>query len=414
MHDALRARRDVRLLFGGQFVSDLGGQLTIFALPAIAIVSLHATALQVGGLQAFEFAVVPLLATLAGVIADRHPRKPLMIGANVTRMVALASIPIAWALHALTLGQFFAVGAVCAGASVLFDTAYAAFLPNIFGRDQHHRSVGRMALSGSAAEALGSSTSGAIVQCAGGPLAVLFDVFACMLSTFALVRVRDVERVDQAESGAATLADAAAGFALVARDPILRAVALSSSTAYLGGAMVTSVFALYCYRGLHLSPVQLGLVMGLANLGLIGAAFARRIGERLGPRRTLVGATVLSAIGKFVFLVHAAPLVAVLIGRLLLSLSGPIASTTQQALQTTRAPDAVLGRMNAAMRTIIWGALPLGSLLGGAVATWRDVPAAIALGATISLTATLWLATCPALSRRRLAAKPAEVLSPAA
>jgi MFS family permease len=167
MGDGHTARRRFRVLWGGQFVSDLGGQLTTFALPAIAIVSLHANALQVGALQAFEFAVVPLLATLACVVADRHPRRPLMIGANVVRLAALGSIPAAWTLHALTLAQFFVVGAICAAASVLFDTAYAAFLPAVCGRVFHHRALARMAMGGSVAEAVGTGGGGMLVQLLG-------------------------------------------------------------------------------------------------------------------------------------------------------------------------------------------------------------------------------------------------------
>lgn len=403
MLDALTARRNFRVLWGGQFVSDLGGQLTLFALPAIAIVSLQANALQVGALQAFEFAIVPLLATLAGVVADRYARKRLMIGANLVRLAALSSIPAAWALHVLSLTQFFVVGAICAAASVVFDTAYAAFLPSVCGREQYHRNVSRMAMSGSVAEAVGTSTGGAIVQSVGGPFAVLVNVFTYVVSTLNLLRLDVVEDVVPAEARAPVADDARAGFALLLGNPVLRAVALCSATAYLGGAMVTSVFTLYAYRELHLSPAAFGLVMGFANLGLVGAMFARRIAERFGARRTLAGATALSALGKFLFLVHAMPVVALFAGRLLLSFSGPIASTTQQALQTAHVPDALLGRMNAAMRTIVWAALPIGSFAGGLVAHAGGIGASIAIGSTISLCAIGWLAACPALSRRRLA-----------
>ncbi len=401
MDQVLIARRNFRLLWGGQFVSDLGGQLTTFALPAIAIVSLQASPLQIGALQAFEFAIVPLLATLAGVIADRYARRPLMIAANVIRLLSLASIPVAWWLHALTLGQFFVVGAISAAASVVFDTAYAAWLPAVCGREQYHRAVSRMAASGSAAEAIGASSAGAIVQFVGGPLAVLANVGSYVLSTLNLLRIRVHETPVPREERAPVSEDVRAGFMLVAHNPILRAVALCTATAYLGGAMVTSVFALYCYRELHLSPAHFGIVLGFANLGLLGAMLARRIEVRFGARRTLAGATAISALGKFVFLCHAMPLVAIFIGRLLLSFSGPIASTTQQALQTAHVPDALLGRMNAAMRTIIWGALPIGSFAGGVVANVGGVSTTILAGSVISLCAVAWLAACPALSRRR-------------
>ncbi|HYZ14971.1 MAG TPA: MFS transporter [Candidatus Acidoferrum sp.] len=409
MDDGPIHRRRFRLLWSGQFVSDLGGQLTTFALPAIAIVSLKASALQIGALQAFEFAVVPLLATLAGVIADRYPRKRLMIASNVVRLLALASIPAAWAMHVLTLAQFFVVGAVCAASSVVFDTAYAAFLPSVCGRERYHRAIARMAMSGSIAEAAGSTSGGAIVQILGAPFAVLVNVATYVVSTLNLLRIHVPEDVAPgAESQSAEHdfgAEARAGFTLVARDPILRAVALCMATAYLGGAMVTSVFALYCYRQLHLSPAQFGLIIGLANLGLIGAMIARRTAERFGTRRTLIGATLLSALGKSLFLVHAAPIAAVFLGRLLLSLTGPITSTTQQALQTANVPDALLGRMNAAMRTIVWAALPIGSFLGGVVATVGGIPTTIALGSSVSALAVGWLVACPALSRRRRPAR---------
>jgi MFS family permease len=405
MDDGPSHRRRFRLLWGGQFVSDLGGQLTTFALPAIAIVSLRASALQIGALQAFEFAVVPLLATLAGVIADRYARKRLMIGANVVRLLALASIPAAWAMHTLTLAQFFVVGAVCAASSVVFDTAYAAFLPSVCGREGYHRAIARMAMSGSVAEAAGSSSGGAIVQILGAPFAVLVNVATYIISTLNLLRIHVPEDAVPSPSNEPAEHDfgleARAGFTLVARDPILRAVALCMATAYLGGAMVTSVFALYCYRQLHLSPAQFGLIIGVANLGLVGAMVARRIAARFGTRRTLIAATLLSALGKSLFLIHAAPLAAVFFGRLLLSFTGPISATTQQALQTANVPDALLGRMNAAMRTIVWAALPIGSFLGGVVATVGGIPTTIALGASVSALAVGWLAACPALSRRR-------------
>jgi hypothetical protein len=137
---------------------------------------------------------------------------------------------------------------------------------------------------------------------------------------------------------------------------------------------------------------------------------------RVDPRERFerdAGATLLSALGKALFLVHAAPLAAIFAGRVPLSFSGPIAATTQQALQTTDVPDALLGRMNAAMRTVVWGALPIGSFLAGVVATVGGIATTIALGSVVSALAVGWLAACPALSRRRAAGAPAPAASAA-
>ena len=84
-------RRDFRLLWGGQFVSDFGRQLTIFAFPTIAILGLHARAEVVTALTGSEYAVIPLFAMVAGVLIDRWRRRHTMILANAVRLTTLAS-----------------------------------------------------------------------------------------------------------------------------------------------------------------------------------------------------------------------------------------------------------------------------------------------------------------------------------
>ncbi|HEY4441175.1 MAG TPA: MFS transporter [Candidatus Elarobacter sp.] len=385
-------RRDFRLLWSGQFVSELGGQLTAFALPTIAIVTLHASPLAVGALTAFEFAIVPLLATAAGVIADRHRRKPLLIASNVVRALALASLPAAWCFHALSLLQFFVVGGVCAAAGVLFDMAYQALLPSLCGPERYHRGVARLAMSGSLAEAVGTGSAASIVQFVGAPLAVALNVISFAVSTASLLMIRASDDVPRPHGNESARREAVAGFRALLEDPVLRTVALTSSTAYLGGAMVSSVFALYCYRQLGLSPLAFGGVMAFANLGIGGALVARRAGVRFGAVPTLAMATLLSALGKFTYLLHVAPLLAIFVGRALQTFSGPIGATTQQTLQTAHVPDHLLGRMNAAMRTVGWAALAAGSLAGGAIGQFGGLTAAIAIGSTVSLCSVGWLA----------------------
>jgi len=92
-------------LWGGQSISELGSQVSQLALPTVAILLLGATPFQVGLLTACEFLAFPTLGLVAGVYADRLRRRPIMIACDAARMVALASVPIAFAFNALAMPQ---------------------------------------------------------------------------------------------------------------------------------------------------------------------------------------------------------------------------------------------------------------------------------------------------------------------
>src|SRR3954454_1581664 len=87
---------DFMKLWGGQAVSRLGSQVSLLALPLIAITVLKATTFEVGLLSAAEFAPFILVGLPAGVVVDRLAKRPVLIVADVGRVVALGSIPIAY------------------------------------------------------------------------------------------------------------------------------------------------------------------------------------------------------------------------------------------------------------------------------------------------------------------------------
>jgi predicted MFS family arabinose efflux permease len=392
------------LFWSGQFVSDLGGQLTLVALPCAVVLYLHASALQVGMLQAVEWGVIPLLAMIAGVFVDRRRRKPLMIGANVLRLCALATLPIAAALHVLTLAHVFVVAAITGMAAVLFDTAYQAFLPVLVGPAHVVEGNEKMAMGASTAEIAGSSLAGAMVQLAGAPLAFALNAAGYVFATLQLLRIRCAEQAPLRDAGAPGFrSELRDGLRVVLRSPVLRTIALANGTNHLGYAMVQAVFYVYLFRELHLAPVAIGLVLGFANAGVVAAGFAGRIARTLGVRVTLTGALVTSGAGMLALPLfgHLAPLVTLLVSRALLTAGGPVFDINQQTLRVQLVPSHLQGRMNATMRTLIWGALPAGSLLGGALgSSLGSVPAMIAGGA-VALSGAFWMLLMPRLDDER-------------
>src|SRR5579864_2966945 len=99
----LSRHRDFRLLWGGETISELGSQVSILAIPLVAVRTLHATAFEIGALTASSTAAFLLVGLPAGVWVDRLRRRRVMIVADVGRVLALASIPVSYALGWLGL-----------------------------------------------------------------------------------------------------------------------------------------------------------------------------------------------------------------------------------------------------------------------------------------------------------------------
>lgn len=390
--------RNFLLLWCGQFVSDFGSQVSIFALPVVAIMALHATALQVATLQSIEFATIALVAIIAGALADRHRRKRIMMLSNGIRLLTMLSLPIAFGLGKLTMAQLFICAIICSAASVMFDVAYQAIVPSLVGSDRLADGNAKLSMTSSVAEAVGTSAGGAIVQVIGAPLAMIADACTFVVSIYTLMRMEHHEEKPQLlrnaeESRVAALAkETMAGFEQVAKQPELRTVALCTATNYLGGAIVTAVFPVLVYRIMHLPPVLFGVVMGIANVGMIGAFVSKPFNKIVGERGTLGGAVAISAIGKLMYVAsHFSPIGAVALGRLLITFAGPLYDVTQQTYRVAFIPEPLMGRVAAAFRAVTWATLPIGSLAGGILATTIGVQHAIFIGSTISFASIMWL-----------------------
>lgn len=395
--------RNFLLLWSGQFISDFGSQLSIFALPVVAILVLHATALQVATLQSVEFATISVVAIVAGALADRHRRRYLMMVTNAVRLVTMLTIPIAYGLGKLTIAQLFICGIIASAASVMFDVAYQALVPSLVGSDRLADGNAKLSMSGSVAEAVGQSTGGALVQMLGAPFAMLADALTFVVSLTTLWRMRHDEpkhAPDESPEGRQEHVlrgfahETLAGFREVWEKPALRMVAMMTATNYLGGSIVTAVFPLLVYRQLHLPPEALGIVMGVANVGMVGAFSAKPLQKLFGERGTMGSAVLISGIGKLLYVAaNLSPLGAVLFGRLLITFAGPMYDVTQSTYRVAFIPEPLMGRVAAAFRALTWATLPVGSLLGGVFATTYGVPHTIVIGSTISFCAILWLGT---------------------
>jgi predicted MFS family arabinose efflux permease len=205
--------------------------------------------------------------------------------------------------------------------------------------------------------------------------------------------------------------DLLSGVSLVVRTPILRAVVTAATVSNLGTFMFSSVSLVFAYRYLHLSPVLVGSILAIGNLGfLAGAAGAPLWVKELGLGRTLALAQLFLALSLFTtpLSLLAMPVALFAASQLLQNLTSEVFNLNQVSLRQAITPRRLQGRMNATMRTGIVGVIPVGMVLGGYLGTTLGVVETMFLGAAIALLAPLFILSGPLIRIRGFEEPPAQ------
>ena len=399
---------DFLRLWSGQTVSQFGSQVSQLAIPLAAILVLDASALEVALLSAVEFLPFLLFTLPAGVWVDRLPRRPILIWSDVGRALALLSVPVAYAVGGLTIWQLFAVGFAIGSLTVSFDVGYQSYLPSLVGRHELVSGNSLLEVSRNGAQVAGPGVGGVLVGVLTAPYAILLDALSFAGSALLLLRINTREARPEPAPNRSMLRELGEGLGYVVRHRYWRAMAATTGATNFFWSLVGSVLLVFAVRSLGMSPAVIGLVITLGSLGgLAGALCAARIGRRFGVGPTIVGAAVL--FGPPLLLVPAASrgwAIPFLVGAFLLSTAGAtIYAITGLSLMQTLTPERLMGRMNASRRFIVFGTIPLGSLVGGVLASQIGLRPTIWVGAIGACFCFLPIAFSPI---RRIGAMPTE------
>ena len=395
--------RDFLKLWSAETISQFGTQVSALALPLVAILVLDASAFEVALLGTIEFLPFILFTLPAGVWVDRLRRRPILIAGDFGRAALLASIPVAYVADALTLWQLYVVGFCVGICTVFFDVAYQSYLPALVTRDQIIDGNSKLEISRSAAQVGGPGMAGALVQIFTAPYAVLVDAVSFLGSGLFLLGIRkpeDVpvrETVDGRKTSIGT--ELKEGLRFVLGNPNLRAQAGCTGTSNFFSNVAFAIVLVYLVRDLELSAGIIGLAFSIGSVGSFAAAFsAMRLSQRFGIGPTTIAAGVLW--GPSTLLVVLAPagnaaipfLVAtVLIGGFSIVVYNIIQVSYRQAI----CPPRLQGRMNSVMRFIVWGTIPIGALVGGALGSWVGLRETILIGGIGGSLSILWIVFSP-------------------
>ncbi len=384
-------------LWAATTASMFGSFVTRTALPFAAILVLGAGAGEVAILRSAELIAGLALGLIAGAWVDRLRRRPIMIWADLGRAALLATIPLAFALDALTLVQLVVVAFGAAILTTFFDTADRAFLPTVIGRERLVDANATLTGSSSAAEFVGFGVGGWLIQILTAPIAIAVDAVSFLVSAVLLRGIRVVEPMPRApEQRPSVLSEIREGLRLTLRDPILRPLALADAAVAGFWGVFGAVYLVFATE-IGFQPGVIGLIAAIGGLSsLAGATLAGRAVRRLGVARFFLGTMVLVTIGNaFIAVTPDAALLglACLLAQQLLSDSSLTAfDVVAVSIRQATVDDRELGRVVATFHTLAMAAMLLGTVIGGIVAELVGVRAALvvaALGGPVAI-AILW------------------------
>lgn len=398
--------RQFRIFWSAQGVSEFGDRITELALPLIAVTLLNATPAQVGLLAAAVW--LPNLASLfIGTWVDqRRDKRPLMIAADLSRMVVLLSLPAAYWLSVLTLGQLYAMAILAGTAHVVFNTAYASFFVRLVSREQFLEANSKLSATRSISFMGGPAVGGLLIQWLTAPLAILVDAASFLFSAIQVRRMRTpvVEPDPATES---LLRRARAGMGYLLKHPYLRSSLGCATTVNFFNFIGSALLILYASRNLELSAGTIGLAFGIgASGGLLGALAAAPLARLIGAGRLIAIAAVIFPAAIGIAALASGPIwtraAALAAAEFIGAFAVMCFDVPLNAVQASVTDETMRSRVAGAFSSINYGVRPLGAVVGGLLGTWLGVRETLLISAAGGLLAVLWLIGSPIISIRSL------------
>ena len=366
-----------RRYWGASTVSVFGDQVSSVAVPLTAVLVLHAGPVGMGYLTALQWLPSLLFGLHAGAWVDRRGKRTTMIVADLGRAAALATIPVCYALHVLTLVQVYLVTFTVGALSVLFTVSDGTLFMSIVDPEEYVD--GQSLIYGSRALSFvgGPSLGGTLVQALSAPVAVAADALSFLGSAFFLGRIRPAEPPTDDGSGSVL-----AGARFIRRSALVRSSLIAVATINFFNLMFFALYLLYAVRVLHIRPGVVGVLLGVAAVGgLLGALVTKRIAALIGAGWAYTAGCLLFTAPLVLWPLAHGPLplvLAMLFAAEFVSGFGVmVLDISIGAIFAAVIPDAVRSRVGGAFSAINYGTRPVGALLGGLLGTELGVRPAL-------------------------------------
>ena len=369
-----RLGRRFGYLLTASAVSNLGDGLVGAALPLLVATLTRDPVLVAGATLAGRLPWL-LFAVPAGALVDRMDRRRVMISVNLVRALLVGILTWTIATGDVTLLLVYVIGFALGTAETFFDTSSEAIVPLIVERERLPDANARFQVFEWAGNAFVGPPLGAALFAAAAALPFGLDAasFALAAGLIALISVDARSRSTRTE--ASLRKEVLEGLTWLWRQPVLRTLALMAGVTNLVTFGIIAIFVLFAQDVLRIDETGYGILLATLGVGgLVGAVFAPRVVQRVGPGVAAQSTIVIGAVLNVIIGTTSNPWVA---GATLLiyGLSITLWNVVSVSLRQSITPDELRGRVAGASRLVTWGAQPVGAALGGVVAAWLGLRA---------------------------------------
>jgi MFS family permease len=354
--------RNFLLLMVGQGISSVGSQVSQLAFSLLALALTHSPA-QAGFITAARGLPYALLSLPAGALADRWNRKRVMILCDTGRAIALASIPIAFALGNLSVIQLYVVSLIEGTLFVFFSMAEVSALPHVVSKEQIATAAGQGELLNSGSLMVGPSIGGFLYSLS-TMLPFLGDAISYAASVISLFFIRAQFQQERTTKPQHLWIEVKEGLIWLWHDSLIRFLAILTGgliTPCVGYGLILIIRA----QEQHASTTAIGFIFAAGGVGsCLGAALASPLQKRFGFARVVVWSTWIWALTWLFFAIAPDPLLLGILNGLSFAIV-PIYMVAQYSYRLVTVPDHLQGRVNSVFRLVSIGSAPVGLALTG-------------------------------------------------
>ena len=359
-------------MWGASLAANVADGVMMAAAPLLAV-TLTKNPVLISAMSGIVMLPWLLFAIPIGVLVDRIDRRHLLAGAHAIRFLVASLIVLAVTTHTITIWWLLLAAFIIGICEVAADTTAQSLIPQILTEDQFERGNSRLQISETVIQGfVGTPLSGFLYA------AAVFLPFAAngvgyfaaaILATLIPVKFLQEQRAERVEKSTTSfVAEMKFGMAyLAAHKQILRLVLTTAAIGFFF-SMASSTSVLFILHQLHLKPTYFGALLTIEGIGaIVGGFMAPKLSKRFGRSRTMAFGIMTSAVLMLVIgfspniyffaIVTTLELFAVTQWNVLL-----------MAVYQSTIPSELYGRIHGTRRTLVWGLMPFGSLLGGVVA----------------------------------------------
>lgn len=370
-------------MYASSATSNLADGIGRTAVPLLAA-SYTRNPVLVAGVTSFAFVPWLLFALVSGALVDRVDRRYAMSAANVVRAVCMGTLAVLTALHAGSVVALYVVVFVLGTAETVYDSATRALLPQVVERRSLDRANSLLTVEESLGQQFVGSPAGSALFALAVALPFVLNSSVFAVAALLVLTVRGVRKPARPAVRTSVAADVAEGVRWLRRHRLMRGLTLVSGATCLANSMINGVVVLYALEVLRLPSTGFGLLVLAAGIGaLVGGLVTPLVARRVGRAVALTGGAAFSAVMTGLLGLVTNGFVAGTVFALMSS-GVMVWNVLTMSVRQSLIPEHLFGRVQGAYRTVVWGAIPVGSLLGGWVAHLFGIPAVfVASGAAL-------------------------------